>query len=190
MRYTLEYHRRLSRVQELSILSLNIGLTVGFFRFGHVQLAETYRCGGEIEKYINCLKTCRSRRVQCALCSREGCFQVWGLWKRIRVNFRWVCSKIIPIDNVKAMKMFQGAKEFSSVESASILVKFSLTLKMVEQFSTVDYTTFQLRRSDSHETHQRTCRGRVYPESGTKTWEGQWMGCWPKQGQSSRREYV
>jgi hypothetical protein len=43
-----------------------------------------------------------------------------------------------PINNVEAVKMFKRAKEFSSVKAAPILVELSLSLQVIEEFSSID----------------------------------------------------
>ena len=44
-----------------------------------------------------------------------------------------------PVHHIEAVQVLKGAQEFGAVEPTSILVELSFTLKMVEEFPSVDY---------------------------------------------------
>jgi len=44
----------------------------------------------------------------------------------------------IPINDIETMKMLQSTEQLSCIETTPMLIKFSLTLKVIKQFTAID----------------------------------------------------
>jgi len=44
----------------------------------------------------------------------------------------------IPINDIETMKMLQSTEQLSCIETTSMLIKFSLTLKVIKEFTAID----------------------------------------------------
>jgi len=57
--------------------------------------------------------------------------------KVFKKAFRWKRC-VIPIDDIETMKMFQSTEQLSCIETTPMLIKFSLTLKVIKEFTAIN----------------------------------------------------
>jgi len=57
--------------------------------------------------------------------------------KEFEKAFKWKrCD--IPINDIETMKMFQSTEQLSCIETTPMLIKFTLTLKVIKEFPAID----------------------------------------------------